>query len=65
MMFKQNLMDWKKQFKKSIQPKKIDLEYSIRSGIMSGYNIVVKPKVNYIARKEVSGTATYPTQSMR
>ena len=42
--------------------KKIDLEYSISQG-SSGYNIVVKPKVNYIAKKEVSGTATYPTQS--
>ena len=29
-----------------------------------GYNIVVKPKVNYIARKDVSGTATYPLQSI-
>ena len=43
--------------------KKIDLEYSISQGGHDGYNIVVKPKVNYIARKEVSGTATYPTQS--
>ena len=43
--------------------KKIDLEYSISQGGHDGYNIVVKPKVNYIARKEVSGTATYPAQS--
>lgn len=43
--------------------KKIDLEYSISQGGHDGYNIVVKPKVNYIARKEVSGTATYPTQA--
>ena len=43
--------------------KKIDLEYSISQGGHDGYNIVVKPKVNYIERKEVSGTATYPTQS--
>ena len=43
--------------------KKIDLEYSISQGGHDGYNIVVKPKVNYIAKKEVSGTATYPTQS--
>ena len=42
--------------------KKIDLEYSISQG-SSGYNIVVKPKVNYIARKEITGTATYPTAS--
>ena len=51
-----------KAIQKINSTKKIDLEYSISQG-SSGYNIVVKPKVNYIERKEVSGTATYPTQS--
>ena len=45
-------MDWKKQFKKSIGQGH------------DGYIIVVKPKVNYIARKDVSGIATYPLQSI-
>lgn len=52
-----------KEIQKINSIKKIDLEYSISQGGHDGYNIVVKPKVNYIARKEVSGTATYPTQS--
>lgn len=52
-----------KAIQKINSTKKIDLEYSISQGGHDGYNIVVKPKVNYIARKEVSGTATYPTQS--
>lgn len=51
-----------KAIQKLNSTKKIDLEYTISQG-SSGYNIVVKPKVNYIAKKEVSGTATYPTQS--
>lgn len=51
-----------KAIQKLNSKKKIDLEYTISQG-SSGYNIVVKPKVNYIAKKEVSGTATYPTQS--
>lgn len=51
-----------KTIQKLKSTKKIDLEYSISQG-SSGYNIVVKPTVNYIARKEVTGTATYPTQS--
>lgn len=53
----------KKAIQKINSIKKIDLEYSISQGGHDGYNIVVKPKVNYIARKEVSGTATYPAQS--
>ena len=51
-----------KAIQKLNSTKKIDLEYTISQG-SSGYNIVVRPKVNYIAKKEVSGTATYPTQS--
>ena len=52
-----------KAIQKINSTKKIDLEYSIDQG-HDGYNIVVKPKVNYIARKDVSGTATYPLQSI-
>ena len=52
-----------KAIQKINSTKKIDLEYSISQG-SSGYNFVIKPKVNYIARKEVSGTATYPSQSI-
>lgn len=52
-----------KAIQKLNSTKKIDLEYTISQG-SSGYNIVVKPKVNYIARKDVSGTATYPLQPM-
>lgn len=51
-----------KAIQKINSTKKIDLEYSIDQG-HDGYNIVVKPKVNYIARKEITGTATYPTAS--
>lgn len=52
-----------KAIQKINSTKKIDLEYSIGQG-HDGYIIVVKPKVNYIARKDVSGIATYPLQSI-
>lgn len=52
-----------KAIQKINSTKKIDLEYSIGQG-HDGYITVVKPKVNYIARKDVSGIATYPLQSI-
>lgn len=61
-VIKEKFNELDKAIQKLNSTKKIDLEYSISQG-SSGYNFVVKPKVNYITRKEVTGTATYPTQS--
>lgn len=52
-----------KAIQKLNSTKKLDLEYTISQG-SSGYNIVVKPKVNYNGRTQIINTATYPPQSM-
>ena len=51
MMFKQKFDRLEKAIQKINSTKKIDLEYSINQG-SSGYNFVIKPKVNYIAKKK-------------
>lgn len=52
-----------KEIQKLNSTKKIDLKYTISQG-SNGYNIVVKPTVNYNERTQITNTATYPPQSM-
>ena len=42
--------------------KKIDLEYTVTQG-HDGYNITIKPQVNYRSVGDVTGTAEYATDS--
>lgn len=53
----------KKEIQKLNSTKKLDLEYSISQG-HDGYNIVVKPMVNYNNRTKITHVATYPPQSI-